>query len=152
MAAHVFVGNVPWKWKEDDLRAVMAEAGAIVAARVVVEPRSRRALGYAFVEYASTDEAAAAVRTLHGREADGRVLRVVFAKSRPRQAAPRGTTKAEAAARVRARMAVHAYLVDAPRDHPAGACGGPQLSLAKTAAVVDRALRVYRGPLDVFDE
>lgn len=152
MAAHVFVGNVPWKWREEELRATMAEAGTIVAARVVVETRSRRALGYAFVEYASTDEAAAAVRTLHGREVDGRVLRVVFAKSRPRQAAPRGTTKAEAAARVRARMAVHAYLVDMPCDHPMGAGGAQRFSPTKAAAVVDRALRVYRGPLDVFDE
>jgi nucleolin len=50
---------------------------------------SGRPRGFAFVRFASEDQAKEAVEKLHGREVGGRALRLDIAEDRPRPARPR---------------------------------------------------------------
>jgi nucleolin len=60
----------------DQLRDLFAQAGQVTDVSI---PRSRedgRPRGFAFVEFATEDEARAAIERLNGQELDGRPLRV----------------------------------------------------------------------------
>ena len=77
----LFVGNIPFRLTEDELRALFQEAG--VAAETVTIARERdsgRSRGFAFVDIADADFETA-IRSCHGKEIQGRAI--VVTESRP---------------------------------------------------------------------
>lgn len=86
MATKLYVGNLSYDTKEDALRTLFAEAGAVVSCELVMDRDTNRPRGFAFVEMGSQAEADAAVKQLNDHELDGRKL--VVNEARPR--APRG--------------------------------------------------------------
>lgn len=75
----LYVGNLSWGISDDSLKAAFAEFGEVTSAQVAIDRMTGRSRGFAFVEFATDEAAAAAVAGLDGRELDGRELRVNIA-------------------------------------------------------------------------
>ena len=82
MSNNIYVGNLPWTFKDDELKGLFKEHGDVTSAKVIVDRESGRSRGFGFVEMASADEAASAIEALNGQETEGRELKVNEAKPR----------------------------------------------------------------------
>ena len=82
MSNNIYVGNLPWSYRDDKLKELFEEHGEVTDAKVIVARISGRRLGLGIVEMASGDEAAAAIEALNGYDAEGRELKVNEAKPR----------------------------------------------------------------------
>ncbi len=76
----LYVGNLSYDATESDLFELFNGVGSVRNAEVVVNSRTQRSKGFAFVTMASMDEARRAVSELHGKEFMGRPLQLSGAK------------------------------------------------------------------------
>ncbi|MDB5264514.1 MAG: putative RNA-binding protein RbpA [Parcubacteria group bacterium] len=76
----LYVGGIPYRTTEDELRAAFEEAGSVVSASIISDRMTGRSRGFGFVEMASEPEAEAAVTRWDGKEFDGRMLSVSMAR------------------------------------------------------------------------
>jgi RNA recognition motif-containing protein len=79
---NLFIGNLPYSTTEGDLRELVARAGTVAGVRLVTDLDTGRSRGYAFVEMATADEAARAIKELNGFNLNGRSLVVNEARGR----------------------------------------------------------------------
>jgi len=84
--ARIYVGNLPFKTTDEELRKLFEGYGEVKAADVIRYKKSGRSKGYAFVEMAEADSQSA-VQNLNDKEYEGRVIKVRIAK--PRENYPR---------------------------------------------------------------
>jgi RNA recognition motif-containing protein len=82
MSKRLYVGNLPYSLTEADLRDVFAESGNVAEVKVVLDRETGRPRGFAFVEMATDEEAATAIKVLNGREVQGRAMNVSEARER----------------------------------------------------------------------
>lgn len=88
MSSKLYVGNLAYSVRDDDLQQRFAEFGAVVSAKVMMDRDTGRSKGFGFVEMATADQAQAAIRGMNGQSVDGRNL--VVNEARPMEArAPR---------------------------------------------------------------
>ena len=73
---NIYVGNLPYSVRDEELRATFEPFGTVVAAEVIFDKRTRRSRGYGFVEMPDAAEGQRAIEALNGREVHGRELRV----------------------------------------------------------------------------
>ena len=76
----LYVGGIPYRSTEDDLRKAFSEAGNVVSASIISDRMTGRSRGFGFVEMGSEAEAQAAIDRWDGKELDGRMLSVSFAR------------------------------------------------------------------------
>ena len=76
----LYVGGIPYRSTEDDLKKAFGEAGSVVSASIISDRMTGRSRGFGFVEMASPAEAQAAIDRWDGKELDGRTLSVSFAR------------------------------------------------------------------------
>lgn len=74
--ARLFVGNLPYTARAEELEKLFAEAGKVMSVSLVTDRMTGQSKGFAFVDMSSKEEAAAAISRFDGREALGRVLKV----------------------------------------------------------------------------
>ncbi|MES9833981.1 MAG: RNA-binding protein [Candidatus Thiodiazotropha sp. LLP2] len=79
---NIYVGNLPWSVKDDDLKNLFTDFGDVSAANVIMDKFSGRSRGFGFVEMPNSDHAESAIKSLNEKEVDGRSLRVNEAKPR----------------------------------------------------------------------
>ena len=84
----LFVGNLSYQTMENDLQDYFSQAGAVISVNLMLDKVTGRSRGFAFVEFATSEEAAKAVELFHGKEFQGRELTVNIA--RPREERPSG--------------------------------------------------------------
>ncbi len=79
---NIYVGNIPYTMREDQLGDLFRQYGEVKTAKVVIDKASGRSKGFGFVEM---EDGAAndAIAALNGSEIDGRALRV--SEARPRE-------------------------------------------------------------------
>ncbi len=82
----LFVGNLSYQTAENDLQDYFAQAGVVTSVNVMCDKMTGKSRGFAFVEFASAEEAARAVEQFHNKEFQGRPLTVNIA--RPREERP----------------------------------------------------------------
>ena len=87
--AKLFVGNLSYQTGENDLRDYFAPAGNILSVNVMLDKFTGKSRGFAFVEFASSQEAAKAVEMFHHKDFQGRSLTVNVAQPREDRG-PRG--------------------------------------------------------------
>jgi len=80
MGKKLFVGNLDWSVKDEDLKQAFESFGEITSASVVNDRMSGRSRGFGFVEFASDDAAEKAKTEMNGKELNGRQLRVDLAQ------------------------------------------------------------------------
>ena len=80
---NIYVGNLSWGLKDQDLANLFAPYGTVSSAKIVTDKFTQRSKGFGFVEMANDEEAQAAIAQLNGSEVEGRNL--VVNESRPKQ-------------------------------------------------------------------
>jgi RNA recognition motif-containing protein len=88
MGNKLYVGNLTYAMRDDDLQQRFAEFGTVSSAKVMMDRDTGRSKGFGFVEMGSDSEAQAAIRGLNGQSVDGRAL--VVNEARPREERPGG--------------------------------------------------------------
>jgi len=83
---NIYVGNLPYNVRDDDLENMFSAHGEVSSARVIMDRESGRSKGFGFVEMPNNDEAQSAIDALNESDAGGRTLRVN--EARPRAAGP----------------------------------------------------------------
>ena len=83
----LYVGNLSYGIEAGDLQEMFQQYGTVESAVVITDRQTGRSKGFGFVEFATDEEAAAAIEGLNGQENGGRVLTVNVA--RPREERPR---------------------------------------------------------------
>lgn len=75
----VYVGNIPYRVKDFELKKYFAQFGEVRQARIVRNSRTGRSKGFAFVTFHSTKDAQKAL-SAHGQDLRGRSMVVRIAK------------------------------------------------------------------------
>lgn len=85
MTKKVYVGNLPFQTKEEEVRELFAPYGDVQSVAMITDRDTGRFRGFCFVEM---DDGAArtAIDGLNGEEVGGRKIRVSEARSRKKQA------------------------------------------------------------------
>ncbi len=78
----IYVGNLSYEVREDDLKQVFAEYGTVKSVQLPTDRETGRARGFGFVEMKTDAEELAAIDALDGAEWMGRSLKVNKAKPR----------------------------------------------------------------------
>jgi len=78
----LFVGNISWNLKWQDLKDIFKEYGEVAFVRIVTDRETGRSKGFGFVEFTNVEDAVAAKNAMDGQEVDGRELRIDFAQER----------------------------------------------------------------------
>jgi cold-inducible RNA-binding protein len=86
MSNKLYVGNLAYSVRDDDLQQTFSAFGAVQSAKVMMERDTGRSKGFGFVEMGSAAEAQAAIQGLNGKNVGGRDLTVNVA--RPMEARP----------------------------------------------------------------
>jgi RNA recognition motif-containing protein len=81
----LYVGNLSYDATESDLFELFNGVGKVRNAEVVVNSRTQRSKGFAFITMADVEEAKRAVAELHGKEFMGRPLQLSGAKPPPQR-------------------------------------------------------------------
>ncbi len=76
----LFVGNLPWETRGDQLRELFSECGTVVDAFVSIYKDTGRSRGFGFVEFETEEQAVKAVEKFHGYEMNGSKLQVNIAQ------------------------------------------------------------------------
>ena len=86
MGNKLYVGNLPYSVRDEDLQQSFGQFGAVTSAKVMMERDTGRSKGFGFVEMASDAEAQAAITGMNGQPLGGRS--VVVNEARPMEARP----------------------------------------------------------------
>ncbi len=86
MAKRLYVGGLSYNTTESGLKDFFSQAGTVESANIITDKISGRSKGFGFVEMSTEEEAQAAIKTLNGKELDGRVLTVN--EARPQEPRP----------------------------------------------------------------
>jgi RNA recognition motif-containing protein len=80
MSSKLYVGNLSYSVRDDDLQQKLAEFGGVQSAKVMMDRDSGRSKGFGFVEMSSPAEAEAAIRSMNGQNVGGRDMVVNIAR------------------------------------------------------------------------
>ena len=80
MSSKLYVGNLSYSVRDDDLQQKFGEFGDVQSAKVMMDRDSGRSKGFGFVEMSSPAEAEAAIRGMNGQNVDGRDMVVNVAR------------------------------------------------------------------------
>ena len=86
MGNKLYVGNLPYTFRDEDLLQAFAAHGTVTSAKVMMERDTGRSKGFGFVEMGSDAEAQAAIGGMNGQQFGGRGL--VVNEARPMEARP----------------------------------------------------------------
>ena len=81
MTSKIYVGNLSFKIRNDELKQFFSEFGEITEAVVITDRHSGRSKGLGFVTFADAESAQKAISAMNGKEVEGRALTVNEAKS-----------------------------------------------------------------------
>jgi RNA recognition motif-containing protein len=80
MSNKLYVGNLSYSVRDDDLQQYFSAFGQVQSAKVMMERDTGRSKGFGFVEMASAEQAQAAIEGAHGKNMGGRDLTVNIAR------------------------------------------------------------------------
>ena len=86
MGNKLYVGNLPYTVRDEDLQQSFGAFGSVNSAKVMMERDTGRSKGFGFVEMGSDAEAQAAIEGMNGQSLGGRSL--VVNEARPMEARP----------------------------------------------------------------
>ena len=84
MGRRLYVGNLPYKATDEDLKTLFSTVGDVASARVMRDMATGRARGFGFVEMTTDEAAQKAIEKLHQHQMEGRAIVV-------NEAQPKGT-------------------------------------------------------------
>ncbi len=88
MGNKLYVGNLAYSVRDEDLQQAFAQFGNVTSAKVMMDRDTGRSKGFGFVEMGTDAEAQAGINGMNGQALDGRAL--VVNEARPREERPGG--------------------------------------------------------------
>jgi len=85
-AMNLYVGNLPYRLTEDQLRAAFEEFGSVSSCTIIKDKVTGQSKGFGFLEMPERSEAEAAISNLNGRDLMGRKINVNEARPRENRA------------------------------------------------------------------
>ena len=86
MGNKLYVGNLPYSFRDEDLQQAFAAHGNVTSAKVMMERDTGRSKGFGCVEMGSDAEAQTAINEMNGQQFGGRGL--VVNEARPMEPRP----------------------------------------------------------------
>jgi RNA recognition motif-containing protein len=86
MGNKLYVGNLPYTVRDEDLQQSFSEFGSVSSAKVMMERDTGRSKGFGFVEMGNDAQAQAAINGMNGQSLGGRSITVN--EARPMEARP----------------------------------------------------------------
>ncbi len=86
MGNKLYVGNLPYTVRDEDLQQAFSAYGSVNSAKVMMERDTGRSKGFGFVEMGSDSEAQTAIEGMNGQSMGGRSL--VVNEARPMEPRP----------------------------------------------------------------
>jgi len=86
MGNKLYVGNLPYSFRDDDLQQAFAAHGTVTSAKVMMERDTGRSKGFGFVEMGDDAQAQTAIEAMNGQQFGGRGL--VVNEARPMEPRP----------------------------------------------------------------
>ena len=82
----LFVGNLSYQTMANDLQDYFSQAGVVTSVNLMQDKVTGKSRGFAFIEFATAEEASKAVEQFHNKEFQGRALTVNVARPREERA------------------------------------------------------------------
>ncbi|MCX7985720.1 MAG: RNA-binding protein [Bacteroidales bacterium] len=76
MSVTLYVGNISYSMKEDELKQAFSKFGQVISVKIITDKRTGRSKGYGFVEMDNEADASEAMSSLNGKELAGRNVKV----------------------------------------------------------------------------
>lgn len=73
---NIYVGNLSYEIKEDSLKAMFDEFGAVESVKILMDKFTDRSKGFGFVEMPNNSEADQAIKSLNGKFVEGKNIKV----------------------------------------------------------------------------
>jgi len=86
MGNKLYVGNLPYSVRDEDLQQAFGQFGTVTSAKVMMERDTGRSKGFGFVEMGNDAEAQAAINGMNGQPLSGRSI--VVNEARPMEPRP----------------------------------------------------------------
>lgn len=80
---NIYVGNLPYEYTEDQLKAKFEQFGTVASASIIRDKVSGRSKGFGFVEIPDNNQAQTAIQALANWDEGGRKVKV--SEARPKQ-------------------------------------------------------------------
>ncbi|HSV76738.1 MAG TPA: RNA-binding protein [Bacteroidales bacterium] len=87
---NIFVGSLPFRLEESELRELFEEYGEVNSAKIITDKLTGRSKGFGFVEMPDDEEAQQAIEGLNGTEFKGRTIVVNKSEERKDRGERRG--------------------------------------------------------------
>jgi RNA recognition motif-containing protein len=71
---NIFVGSLPFRIEEDELKEIFEEYGDVSSVRIITDKFSGRSKGFGFIEMPNDEEAKKAIEGLNGATVEGRAI------------------------------------------------------------------------------
>jgi RNA recognition motif-containing protein len=79
---NIYIGNLNYRVREEDLKRVLEEYGAVDSVKIVKDRDTGRSKGFAFAEMPDDNEAKKAIEELNDAEYEGRQMVVKEARQK----------------------------------------------------------------------
>ena len=86
MGNKLYVGNLPYSFRDDDLQQAFSQHGTVTSAKVMMKRDTGRSKGFGFVEMGDDAQAQTAINAMNGQQIGGRGL--VVNEARPMEPRP----------------------------------------------------------------
>lgn len=86
MATKLYIGNLPFKVREEDLQSLFSQAGAVESVNIIRDKFSGQSRGFGFVEMTSPEDAEKAIQMFNGHSMENR--EIVVNEARPQAPRP----------------------------------------------------------------
>lgn len=86
MATKLYIGNLPFKVREEDLQTLFQQAGTVESVNIIRDKISGQSRGFGFVEMASAEDGQKAIEMFNGHSMESR--EIIVNEARPQT--PRG--------------------------------------------------------------
>ncbi|HXQ22249.1 MAG TPA: RNA-binding protein [Candidatus Acidoferrales bacterium] len=86
MATKLYIGNLPFKVREEDLQALFQQAGTVESVSIIRDKFSGQSRGFGFIEMDSPDSGQKAIEMFNGHSLENR--QIIVNEARPQTPRP----------------------------------------------------------------
>lgn len=79
----IYIGNIPYTMKDQNLVDLFQEFGSVESAKVIVDKKTKRSKGYGFIVMKNSTDEETAILEMNGKDVGGRKVKV--SKANPKK-------------------------------------------------------------------
>jgi RNA recognition motif-containing protein len=78
---NIYISNLHFSISEAELKQLFEQYGKVLSLRLILDKKTKKSKGFAFIEMENDDEAQNSITTLNGKEIRGRIVKLSPAKA-----------------------------------------------------------------------